>query len=402
MPFFQYTATDREGKSLTGTIQAQSTVEANSELSKRGFQNVQFLNDSSEMSLKKNRVYRANKASDQQLFFYFSQLASMAKAGINPHQAFESISKRVRHTGLQKASQEIAIQVAEGRAISSIMDSYIGTFPHESIGMVRAAEYGGFLPEAFEYLAAHYSESSSYRKWFWFTKLAGWQGIIGLTLALPIMPALWETFHAGGTLSHFIFLYTKKLLLQWMPITLAIIFFYYLIKRLFNSPQFTILRHQITLKIPWGIGSRARRQSLVMFLWTLRNVARGGVAPVTAWELAAGATPNVAYAIQLRKAANLLGTERPLSDAMIQVGLFPEDYSSLLRIAEEAGDVVATLDRMTNLASEEFELAKKGARTGILTIGCLLAAILSVALAFIVMSGYFLRIFDEVEKYMNS
>ena len=391
MAFFRYTAIDSAGKSLDGTVQAKDLHDAQGILSKRGFRSIQ-------VAVQTSGYVRTRKISDNQRFMLFTQAASLIRAGINPFEAFRVLAGRVSSSQVADACREISAASGEGKRISDVMEKYLDIFPHNAVGMVRAGEYGGFLPEALEYLAMHFSDSTAFKRWFWILKFFTWQGVIGLVLAIPVIPAMWAAFHQEGT---FFSIYSKVLLFPTLPIAGAIFVLLFLFARWMGSYGNTVKRHSFILRIPWGIGSRARNESLRAFLWTLRNLSKGGVPPGQAWNLAAGSVPNANYALRLNDAGNMLGTEKPLADAVTTAGLFPMDYDALLRTAQQTGDIVGTLDRMLVLTDEEFETSKVKARVGLSSIGCLIVLVLSGAMMVYLVKGCYGRMENEVEKFMD-
>lgn len=405
MVYFRYTAIDANGKRLDGTIRARSESEAKGELAARGFTQVQLAGrerDGSSTSSAPPVVYiRTARARDSDLFFLFSQAASLIKAGFNPFDAFEQLSNRVHHKDLRRACREISEAANDGRRISDVMQAYIDLFPYNAVAMVRAGEYGGFLEEAFERLADHYADSTAFKRWFWITRLATWQGLIGLALATPVPIAFWTGLFAGNASS----LWSRyfSILFQYtLPIGGALFLLYYIIRSMLLRPEMTAFRHRFILRCPYGIGSRARSESLETFLWTLARLSRGGVAPGTSWTLAAASVPNAAMAQNLVAAGESLGAERPLSLAFSQTKFFPTDYDALIRTAEQTGDIVATLERMHSMTTEEFDQSRLKAAAGLASIGCLILVLGSGAMMIYLVHGCYSGIPEKIDSWMES
>lgn len=405
MVYFRYTAIDANGKKLVGTIRARSESEAKGELAARGFTQVQLENrewNGKATSEPPPIAYiRTARSNDSELFFLFSQAASLIKAGFNPFDAFEQLSNRVHNQNLRRACREISEAANEGRKISDVMRVYIDLFPYNAVAMIRAGEYGGFLEEAFERLADHYADSTAFKRWFWITRFATWQGLIGLALATPLPIAFWTGLFAGSPSS----LWSKyfALLFQYtLPIGAVIVFLYYIIRTQLLRPEMTLFRHRFILRCPYGIGSRARSESVGTFLWTLARLSRGGVAPGTSWALAAASVPNAAMAQSLVAAGESLSTERPLSVAFSQAKFFPADYDALIRTAEQTGDIVATLERMYAMTTEEYNQSRLKAAAGLTSIGCLILVLGSGAMMIYLVHGCYSGMPERIERWLES
>lgn len=395
MPFFRYTATDATGKGVTGTIQAKDQSEASSQLSTRGFQNIQMMDDKPPSDFVQTKA-----VGDQDRMFIYTQAASLIRAGINPFNAFGMLADKTRNQALQQACAAIANGAREGLGPSKVMEKFVDVFPYNDVAMVRAGEMGGFLPEALDYLGQHYAESTSFKRRFWLVRLLGWNAFLTIALMLPIPNAFWRAFHEGTRIG-FINFYLEGLLWPILPIMLSVAIIYYFAQWYLRLRRNIRLRHSLVLKLPMGIGARARMESIRAFLWTLRNLWSGGVPPSTAWALAAGSCPNAEIAVKLAHAGGNMRSETPTSVALQQSGLFPHEYGSMIQIAEKTGDMVGTLDRMIHLADEGFEAGKARSHAGLLSIGCVLLLIAIGAMTIYFAQGYYTRAFSEVDKWME-
>lgn len=393
MPFFRYTAIDQSGKSVTGTIQAKDLTDASSQLSTRGFRNVRMEDDQPPSDF-----VRTKAVGDSDRMFLYTQAASLIRAGINPFNAFGMLADKTRNKPLQKACTVIANSAREGLGPSRVMEKFVDVFPHNDVAMVRAGEMGGFLPEALDYLGQHYAESTSFKRRFWLPKLLGWNLFLTIVLMIPVPNAFWKAFHEGSQFG-FLKFYLEQLVWPILPVAVTAAAVYYLVQIFLRSRHNTRLRHALVLKLPMGIGARARMESIRAFLWTLRNLWSGGVAPSTAWALAAGSCPNAEIAVRLAQAGSNMRSETPASVAVQQSGLFPIEYGSMIRIAEKTGDMVGTLDRLIHLADEGFEAGKARSLAGVFSIGCLLLLLAIGALTIYLAKEYFGRAYFEVDKW---
>lgn len=344
-------------------------------------------------------VRRTRPASDRELGNLFKQLASLLRAGISPADAHERISGRLRHRALREACAEIAKTAAEGKPASETMARYVDLFPPHAVGMVRAAEYGGFLPEAYELLSQQFNERASLNTWFYVVRWISYQGFIGIAIVVAAMSAFWKALHAGG---NFLGFFVHDLASKALPVAIGFALIILLIRFLLHSHLTLPFRHRLILRAPYGFGARARAESLHVFLWTLRNLAHAGIPPKTAWQLAAAATPNYDYARKLYAAAEGPRESEPISEFVMRSELFDPDYADMLNIAQQTGDVPGTLDRMLEITGEEYSAGKAKARFGLASIGCLVMALTGGAMMIYFFWQYYGRVFQEVDKYMNS
>ncbi|MBI3721996.1 MAG: type II secretion system F family protein, partial [Fimbriimonas ginsengisoli] len=107
---------------------------------------------STKASVASSPVIRTPRGSDKDRFFLFSQTAAALRAGINPAEFFSNMAPRVppRFRGSMSA---LSAAAAEGTAISAVLAQYPNLYPSSVVGLVRAGEQGGFLPEACDTVA---------------------------------------------------------------------------------------------------------------------------------------------------------------------------------------------------------------------------------------------------------
>lgn len=342
---------------------------------------------------------RTRPVSDRELGNLFKQLASLLRAGVSPADAYQRVGSRIRHRALREACAEIAKATGEGKPASDTMRKYVDLFPPHAVGMVHAAEYGGFLPEAYDILAQQFNERASINAWFYFLRWISYQGLIGMAVVIAAMSAFWKAFHAGGNFLGFL---VEDLLSRGLPLVLVLALIILLARFVLHSHATLPLRHRLILHAPYGFGARARAEALHVFLWTLRNLASAGIPPKTAWQLAATSTPNYDYARRLYTAADGPRESESISDFVVRSNLFDADYADMLNIAQQTGDVPGTLDRMLEISGEEYATGKAKARLGLGSLGCLVIALTGGAMLIYFASQYYGRVFEEVDQYMNS
>src|SRR5579871_6667689 len=93
---------------------------------------------------------RTKKGSEKELYFIFSQLQSYAHSGQNPVVALTNVANGCRRADYRTALMAAADAAKEGRPISDTLETYIDLFPPHVIGGIRAAEAGGFFPDAYQ------------------------------------------------------------------------------------------------------------------------------------------------------------------------------------------------------------------------------------------------------------
>ena len=383
MPFFRYTAVDASGKPVEGTLEAKGVHDAAKVLADRGYQVRQvvpskaasaapFHAGTSDSGVPSHTgsptlgTVRTRTAKDKDRFVLFAQVASMLRAGVNPHQAFDTLGKRTRHAGLERACRDIASGAREGAPMSSVLERYPYLFPPHVVGTVRAGETGGFLAEACERISEQSESSHKFGRAMWMMGAVAFHGLLlipAAVLATRSVSLAWDKIDAsggaGGAAGGLQMMQASMWeLLKWPigPLTLAFYALAWIAWLVWHAMPLRPLRHQLGLR--WvAFGPRAKQEGLSVFAWALARISASGIPPDTAWAAALDCVPNLALRERLARAGARLRESHPLSEAFHGDPMFPDEYAPMMATAEMTGDIPGTLARIAEAGRSEFETA---------------------------------------------
>lgn len=384
MRFYNYRATDSAGRPAEGTIRAASAAAAREALTQAGYR-VTFVGDvpaatpapvapvavaarpvaalrpvpatTSGAAIPQRSaapaISTANPPAvttvktrygrDKDLYFLFTQLGQLFRAGIAPQAAFQSLAAKSKPQYVPSL-QEIERSVAEGKRISEVLERYPYLYPPDVVGVVRAGEVSGHLPEAFANISDQVAASSRIKRRLSFflyllvAMLACFPVIYGVVTGSLKSIELQDK--AGGTLP------VEQTLLaqirgdlgkQLIPSLLAaaaftaFLFFW-------HSMPMRMFRHRLILGFP-VLGGRAKAESISRLTWALGLVAQGGVSPQTTFALAADCVPNLVMRERLIKSAQGMHEAERLSVALQRADVLPREYVHIVETGEMTGDV---------------------------------------------------------------
>jgi len=419
---YRYQAIDRAGRFQTGTVQAENPREAQRLLQAQGYLVQQLVEVrearqgsavSSMVSAPHSRapaLWESASVNDRVLSLFFAQLASFLQAGYTPADAFHHLSRRVLDERLQAACRELAVVAQRGGRISEGMAQFPRLFPSFTVGAIRAAEMGGYLPAAASQLASYFEERWRRRLWFWLPRLL----LINAILLLPLFSTASAAFMQG------LLLYSQSpslsppeaVLRAWGALVLRYGVPFWLFVLLLcgvwwvamRSARLERWRSAAALVVPylWGYSDWIRARALQMFVEHLGRLMNAAVMPGTAWELAAYAVPNRAIAEGLLQ-VNLGYGDRPESlDAVIaRTGLFAPEEVSLLSTGVQTGDVVGMLGRLAQLYEARCEHAARLYRFSIMRFA-LLIVILAIGANCIGFYTPYSKIHQFVEEWIGT
>jgi len=420
MPFFQYLATDRQGKPVKGMLQAASLDEAGRALMRQGFQVTSLKDPSQSLPIPPKietpapvriqtpgarptpEPVKTRYTKDADIYFLFNQLSAYFKAGINPAKAFADIGAKQKRSDIRDALIYISSRVTEGGGIADHMERYPYLFPPHVVGTVRAGETGGYLPEAMDSIARQADASRRLRTWM---VILGWTAlgippIIPLGKAFfnavlstwsvqdasggtaPVGPALWSGFVKELTAPYFII---------WMIVfALSVVAAF-----MWQSIKVRLQRHRLVLGVP-AVGKRAQAESFSAFTWNLANLSRAAIPPRRAFQLATDTVPNQYLRDRLAEQGKRMTDQTKLSDALEATNLMPYELSMMVQTGEVTGDVAGQLFQSAAAQQDEFEHRNRDVKN---RIGCwmlLLFFAVGPAAIFWVYRDYLLGLFKVI------
>ncbi len=397
MAFFRYQFTDAKGNVLEGTLQATTEAEAEALIRLRGYPNASLINPNAipvqavapalppriDTSPK---IKRTRKGSDKDRFFLFSQFAKLLNAGINPAKAFEEVARVTRIEHFKGSFHELAADVTNGKPISETMARYPDLYPDHIVGMLKAAEAGGFLPEAFAVISGQAEDAYKFKRFHWFIWYLIPRAIASIPLVFAFRVALLEMARAGtGDLVPRLF---QQIIWPYGPITLAIIGIMLLLRWWLGTYPMRHFRHRMGLKAPI-YGPRARNESIAVFTWTLSKLSKAGISPNSSWKLATETVPNLEMQARLTDAASRMHTGSRLSDVVFGSRIFPDEYAPIISTGELVGDVPGALEQLERVSRNEFEETSKKAKWGSMRIAGVFAILTSGLILIVVVKTWY-------------
>ncbi len=152
MPTFAYTARDMAGKPINGTLEASGEREVAAILAEQSLFAVNVKQTDKPSGLLFGG--RKKKAKGQTMALYYSQLASLLRAGVPMIRSLNVLSQQSSEPVLKEVITDIRNRVEDGEPMGDAMARFPGVFSEMACNMVRAGTEGGFLEDALERVGA--------------------------------------------------------------------------------------------------------------------------------------------------------------------------------------------------------------------------------------------------------
>jgi len=320
---------------------------------------------------------------------FFRELHTLTRSGVAIAPACRELERHAP-SSLRFLAREMASVAESGEPTSTVMETHQNLFYPWHVGVVRAAETGGFLPEAFDQIAHAYEVEwetrTALRLRLFFYGVFGTPAVLFslpliLTVAQPIPAEGWTPESVAGT----IFYYFRTISL---PIAVGLFACIVIWQMLQTTAWFQEAQQRIVLRLPI-VGRMARAAALQRYMAILGLMLRGGLPIAGAAEEAAMSAGNVVLTPKLLEIVPTLREGVPLSQLLRQTEAFDPDTLNMATTGEMSGSLPEMLERAAGYYREENEAKRKMLlKVAGVTFGVIWLALLG-ALALVALRTYF-------------
>ncbi|CCW36601.1 type II secretory pathway, component PulF [Chthonomonas calidirosea] len=335
--------------------------------------------------------------STHDLLVFFQQFATLVLSGYTLYNALEELGRRTPNKHLGQVIREMMMATQAGRPISEVMKRYPRIFPEHVTGAVAAGELGGFLDVMLPEIAQTYEQNIALYRGSWLPKLLVISALFSVAIVIPFFPSLFSSMDYKVGLA----LYLKRLAFLYLPAAVGLLLLAVSIGRWMQLPEYRRYLDALALRTP-PFGLLQRQFSLACFTRTLRRLYHAGVAPGTAWESAAAATPNAIIRERLLQAAALMQRGAAFPDAFQATRLFTGQIENLILTGHQAGRVPESLDQVADYYQNLVLDSTGKVRHAMLHIGITAMLVLGGGAFLWFVYSYFNGMFHFVDKYFGS
>ena len=365
MATYKYSAVDKTGKMINGTIEADNEQRAAEQLKKEG----KMPTEIREQGIMDKDINMADlfkkKIPVRDMSIFCRQFVSMHRAGVTILETMRMLTEQTENVRLKNGLQEVYLGVQKGESLAASMMKCPDVFPKLLIHMVSAGEASGSLDIAFERMAVQFEKSAKI------------QGLVKKTMVYPIMvlivavvvvivmltyivPTFMDMFAdmeidmPGITLA--VVAASDWLKANW-PIALGIAVVLFFAGRWFiRTETGEIMIAKIAIKVPL-FADLTVKQNAAKFARNLSTMLAAGISMPDAVEIVSDTMSNRYFTTAMKEARSDVMQGIPLSQPIERCGLFPPMVHHMVRIGEETGNIESMLDTLADYYEEEVEVA---------------------------------------------
>lgn len=356
MPAFEYKARDNGGKLVQGVLVAESSREVLLSLDRQGLFPIEICE---ERTIPGRRARKDRRIRPAEIANLTQEMADLLGAGMPVDRALEVIATNTSNARLAGLIDDVRKQVSRGIPLHKAMAAHPRYFPPAYVGMVRAAETGGFLVEALQRIAAFQQKDedlkSRVRSALAYPCLLLCLGtgavIFLLTWFVPKLTTLFQSF--GKTLPGITQLLidvsnaTREFWWAWTGAGAAVAG---LIAFALSTERGRRQMHKLILGVP-VLGEVVRLRAMARFTRTLGSMIQNGVPILEGLATAKDSMGNLLLQDCVEEAVAAVRRGERLGKTLARSPEFPPVLTGMISVGEESGN----LDTVLLRAADAFE-----------------------------------------------
>jgi len=409
---FKFEARDATGRTVKGTVSADSQSDVVADLRKRNLTPIDIskagggglFSRQKAPAGKRGRRKLATRSSVKkgELETFTRQLATMLSAGIPMLEALEILADQAESPGFHFCLNKVVDDIRQGSDLSKALEPHRKVFSHIYVSMIRAGEASGQIDTILSRLAEYLEASAHLRAEI---KSAMTYPVISLVLVIGIasflmigiVPSFKPVFESLDVklpgLTLFIMDIAFFMRDYWYLIFGSVAAAFVALRVIVQTPKGALVKDAIVLKLP-VFGVLFRKVALSRFARTFATLIKSGVPILGAMEIVSDTSGNRVISGVIDQAKESVKNGDSLSEPFSRSTVFPPMVVKMMAIGERSGALDALLEKIAEFYDQQVEAEVKGLTSMIEPI---MIAIMGVIVGGIVLA-VFLPIFKLQEK----
>lgn len=363
MADFGYEALTKEGKTIKGSINADSMDIARQQLKAKGY----IVTEMTEQNLL-NKDINLNfdkKPSPRDMAVFCQQFVAMSRAGVSILECLSLLREQTENKMLAKAVREVQAEVEKGETLATGLSEHPKIFSELMVTTINAGEQSGSLERSLESMGAQYEKSAKtaalIKKAMIYPIVVALVAVaVVVVMLVVVIPSYTDMFSELGTdlpgITKAVVAMSDFIIQKWfilIPVLIAIIVG---IRMYLSTESGKYFKSSLALKIP-AIAKLTTKSACSQLARTMATLLSAGVPLVEAVDITADVMQNRLFRDAVKTAKEEVIKGVPLSQPLEDSGLFPPMMYHMVRIGEEAGNTEEMLNKLADYYDEEVEMA---------------------------------------------
>lgn len=364
MPNYAYTARDKTGKVVSGSLEGDNEAHVVERLRGMGYI-ISGLSEQKEAVKFESFFERFQRVKGKDLVAFSRQFATMINSGLPLARCLSVLAEQTENPLLSKTILAVLQDVEGGQTLSAALEKHPRIFSELLVSMVKAGETGGILDDVLLRIAENLEKSEDLQK-----KIKSAMAypalmlimsialvLVMITFIVPVFAGMFKTL--GGKLplpTQMLVSLSSFIRGTWfigLPVTIAIIFG---IRRLLKVPTVRYQYDKFKLRVP-VFGRLSRRNALSRFSRTLGILTAAGVPILESLEVVERTVGNMLIAEEVERARLAVKEGQTVAKPLGDSAVFPPMVVQMIAVGEESGALDTMLTKIADFYDKEVAAA---------------------------------------------
>lgn len=361
---YAYKVRDKEGKILTGSLDADSTSLVANRLRQMGYVPVAIDKKAGPGVRREITIpYLSNRVSMKEIAVFSRQFATMVNSGLTLLRSLSILSAQTGNARFKTVIGHVQTDIESGSSLSQALSRHPKQFNGLYVSMVRAGETGGSLDRTLEELASIIEKQVELRGKI---RSAMTYPVAVLALVFCILAAMlifivpiFKGMYAslGGKLPAptLLLIDVSNIAVHGFPyVVAAMVALVIVYRRWTKTPAGRTARDRAILRIPI-FGGLVRKTAMARFSATLSTLLSSGVPVLESLEITADTVGSTVVANGVKAIAEGAKRGDPLTRGLQEHPVFPPMVSQMMAVGEETGALDSLLKKVARFYEDEVQ-----------------------------------------------
>jgi type IV pilus assembly protein PilC len=368
MPAFVYSARDRLGKTIEGSIDANSSMEGLGILKGRGLIVTSMKESQRRTGVAKKPHQRKKKITIDDKVVFSRQLATMVNAGLPLIEGLSIMGENLENATFAAVIKQIERDVEQGDTLTDAMCKHPKVFDTLYVSLIRAGETAGMLDQILLQLSNYLEKAATlqrkvksamiYPAVIFCVAIA----VVAL-LMIKVIPVFAEIFDQFGAElpapTQFMINLSFFCQRYFIAIVIGAVIFGFLFKKYINTRKGRYRFDSFLLKMP-VLGELFQKVAIAKFTRTFSTLLRSGVNIILSLEIVAKSSGNTVVEEAVLKVRNSIKEGESISGPLKQSAVFPPMVVRMIDIGERTGALDEMLFKIADYYEEQVDIAVAG------------------------------------------
>jgi type IV pilus assembly protein PilC len=363
---FDYQVRDKQGKMVTGQLEADSQAAVASKLKSMGYAPVSIDEvKTTGMSMDINIPGIGNKVGLKDLAIFSRQFATMIGSGLSLIRSMTILQEQSDNKKLAEVIDEIRTAVESGETLSTAMAVHDKVFPKLFIAMVRAGEAAGMLDQVLLRVANMFEADvklrSKIKSAMTYPVIVFIMAILLSTVMLifivPVFAQMFEDLGGELPLMTQILVTASNFVASWIGVITYIVVptvLWTAYKRIRATEKGRFALDVMKLRVP-VFGPLFHKIALTRFARNLSTLLAAGVPILQALEITADTVNNGPIANAVKDVQESVRQGESINGPLSTHDVFPSMVVQIIAVGEETGNIDGMLGKVSDFYDTEIE-----------------------------------------------